>query len=68
MKIEKVYIINQNKNVFAKRQSNQTILLDRRKTIDSDRLMIEDKRGFRYARNSIDLEKHCEGFYILNMI
>ena len=55
-KNEKVYSILDRKNVIAIRQSNQTFLVKTGKLIDSDRAMIEDKRGYRYQRR-IDLEQ-----------
>ena len=54
-KNEKVYSILDRRNVIAIRQSNQTFLVKTGKLIDSDRAMIEDKRGYRYQRR-IDLE------------
>jgi len=51
-----VYSNLDKKEVPAYRQSNQTILVDKDKLSDSDRQIIEDEYGHRYARN-IDLEK-----------
>jgi len=56
-KNEKVYSILDRRNVIAIRQSNQTFLVKTGKLIDSDRAMIEDKRGYRYQRR-IDLEQN----------
>lgn len=48
------------REVFAKRLSNRTILIDKTtKMIDSDQAMIEDKYGHRYSRN-ISLETTLE--------
>lgn len=67
-KKEKVYCYLVDRNLYAERQSNQTILVARHKLPDSDRLILTDRKGHRYARNSISLEQHCIGYYIFNII
>ena len=68
MKKELVYSYLDDKRIYAERQSNQTLLVKNNKLNDSDSSIIEDTNGYRYARNSIDLEVFCEGYYIYNMI
>lgn len=68
MKKELVYSYLDEIRIYAERQSNQTILVKKYKLIDSDSSIITDTNGYRYARNSIDLEIFCEGYYIYNMI
>ena len=68
MKKEKVYCYLTGKNLFAERQSNKTLLVKRNRLPDSDRLILTDKLGYRYARNSIGLEIYCEEYFIFNMI
>lgn len=65
--MERVYCRLADKELLAQRVSNQTLKVKKTKLPDSDRIIVEDKRGHRYARNSISLE----GFgdcYIFNMI
>lgn len=57
-KRELVYSELDKRNIIAIRESNQTLLVNRNRTlsiIDSDRSILTDKRGFRYCRQ-IDLE------------
>ena len=58
MRNEVVYSHRDAKRVLAKRQSNCTILVDKSKLADSDKTVITDKFGHRYAR-SVHLE-HLE--------
>jgi hypothetical protein len=52
----KVYELSITKrDIFGYRQSNQTILVPKHILPDSDRLALEDKYGYRYARD-ISLE------------
>ena len=67
-KKELFYSYLDKRNVFAIRQSNQTVLLKKGKGIvDSDRMMLTDKRGHRYARR-IDLEDFDNVHYVFCMI
>lgn len=68
LKKELFYSFLDRRNVFGFRQSNQTILLKKRKgIIDSDRMILTDKYGHRYARD-IDLEQFSEGNFVLRLI
>ena len=67
-KNELVYSFLDKRYVMAIRQSNCTILLKKRpKIIDSDRMMLTDKRGHRYCR-LISMENLCKGFYYFQII
>lgn len=56
------------RNVFGIRQSNQTVLLKKRKGIvDSDKMVLTDKHGHRYARR-IDLEDFDNVHYVFCII
>ena len=47
-----------NRDIFALRQTNRTLLVPRsRKLADSDGAMLEDKYGYTYARN-LSLERY----------
>lgn len=68
LKKELFYSFLDRRNVFGVRQSNQTILLKKRKGIvDSDKMILTDKRGYRYARD-ISLEQFSEGNFVLRLI
>lgn len=57
MKAEMVYSITDERNILAVRQSNKTILVNKRKKIrDTDNSHLEDKNGHRYKRD-IELEQ-----------
>ena len=67
-KKELFYSYLDRRNVFAIRQSNQTVLLKKRKgIIDSDSMYLTDKNGHRYGR-IIDWEGMCEGYFYLRII
>lgn len=69
--LEKVYVYPDRKDLYAYRQGNQTLLCPKSppRIADSDRTVLTDKRGHRYARNSVDLEIKLEtDYYIFNMI
>lgn len=57
---EKIYWIGGRigggKSISALRQSNQTLCVSHGAVADSDSVVLEDSRGHRYARQSIDLE------------
>ena len=68
LKKELFYSFLDRRNVFGFRQSNQTILLKKRKGIvDSDKMILSDKRGYRYTRD-ISLEQFSEGNFVLRLI
>ena len=67
MKRTLVYSYLDRKDIYAFRQSNQTLLVRRGKIIDSDRAIITDKYGHRYAR-SIALEAYAPQFFVFESI
>ena len=69
-KKEKVYSILDKRNIYAIRQSNLTLLVSKKKKlIDSDRAMLEDKNGHRYARDmKLDMVLDSCHNYIFRMI
>ena len=47
-----VYSFLDKRNIFALRQSNQTLLVSfSQGIVDSDKAMLTDKYGYRYSRN-----------------
>lgn len=69
-KRELVYSILDKRNIYAIRQSNLTLLVSKRKKlIDSDRAMLEDKNGYRYVRDMrLDMILDSNHNYIFRMI
>ena len=67
MKRTLVYSYLDRKDIYAFRQSNQTLLVRRGKIIDSDRAIITDKYGHRYSR-SIELEAYAPQFFVFESI
>ena len=69
-KRELVYSILDKRNIYAIRQSNLTLLVSKRKKlIDSDRAMLEDKNGYRYVRDMrLDMILDPNHNYIFRMI
>lgn len=67
MKRTLVYSYLDRKDIYALRQSNQTMLVRRGKIIDSDRAIITDKYGHRYARR-ISLEAYAPQFFVFELI
>ena len=67
MKKTLVYSYLDRKDIYALRQSNQTLLVRRGKIIDSDKAMVTDKYGHRYARH-IALEAYAPLFFVFESI
>lgn len=69
-KRELVYSILDKRNIYAIRQSNLTLLVSKRKKlIDLDRAMLEDKNGYRYVRDMrLDMILDSNHNYIFRMI
>ncbi len=69
-KKELVYSILDKRNIYAIRQSNLTLLVSKKKKlIDSDRAMLEDKKGHRYVRDMrLDMVLDSNHNYIFRMI
>jgi hypothetical protein len=68
--MERVTYADGAKTTTADRQSNQTLLIPKkRKTFpDSDSIILTDRNGHRYVRN-IDLETYIESdYYIFEII
>ena len=62
-----VYSFLDKREIFALRQSNQTLLVPfSRKIVDSDRAILTDKYGYRYSRD-ISLEQ-CKNHMVFTMI
>ena len=62
-KKELVYSVLDKRNIYAIRQTNQTLLVSKKKKlIDSDRAMLEDKYGHRYARD-MSLDTVLDSFH-----
>ena len=67
MKKTLVYSYLDRKDIYALRQSNQTLLVRRGKIIDSDEAMVTDKYGHRYARR-VAMEAYSPQFFVFEMI
>lgn len=69
-KKELVYSILDKRNIYAIRQTNLTLLVSKKKKlIDSDRAMLEDKNGHRYVRDmKLDMVLDSNHNYIFRMI
>lgn len=69
-KRELVYSVLDKRNIYAIRQSNLTLLVSKKKKlIDSDRAMLECKKGHRYARDMrLDMVLDSNHNYIFRMI
>lgn len=67
MRNEVVYSYLDDRHALAKRQSNRTLLVDKRKLVDSDKAIITDKFGHRYAR-SVHLETYSGEHFVFEMI
>lgn len=55
------------KKFYAKAQNNITALVPKSRLPDSDSVIIENKRGYRFKRD-VRYEEFCEGYYYFSMI